>query len=180
MGVQLDRGAHDLVVALVAPDHVDADGDRLVGLVGDDDALAHLRAAGTVLGRVVGLGRGLRRALLGLLGLGARAVAAPLGGGVLAARLALGLALLWRRLAARLAARGTALLEALATGRRGRSGRLGLGRLGGLRRSACARRRSRLGIGGAGPGGIPAGLLGVLDLVVEVLGILGGLSHCRS
>ena len=50
------------MVALVAPHDVDAHGDRLVGLVGDDDALAHLRAAGAVLGRVIGLGRGLRRA----------------------------------------------------------------------------------------------------------------------
>ena len=69
VGVQLDRGAHDLVVALVAPHHVDAHGDRLVGLVGDDDALAHLRAAGAVLGSVLRLGRRAAPRALGLLGL---------------------------------------------------------------------------------------------------------------
>src|SRR5215204_3777419 len=43
------RGAHDLPVAPVAAGDVDAHDDRLVGLVGDDDALADLGAAGTVL-----------------------------------------------------------------------------------------------------------------------------------
>src|SRR4029079_2770603 len=114
VGVQLDRGAHDLVVALVALDHVDADGDRLVGLVGDDDALAHLGAAGAVLGRLVGLGRRLALAQLRLLRLQPRAVATPLGGGVLALGLALGGALLGRRLAARLSPGGTRVLEARA------------------------------------------------------------------
>ena len=46
VGVQRRRGAHDLVVAPVAPRDVDAHGDRLVGLVGDDHAGAHLRRAG--------------------------------------------------------------------------------------------------------------------------------------
>ena len=37
VGVQRLRGAHDLLVAAVAPGDVDPHGDRLVGLVGDDD-----------------------------------------------------------------------------------------------------------------------------------------------
>src|SRR5688500_3891067 len=102
VGVQLDRRAHDLVVALVAPDHVDADGDGLLAGVGDDDALAHARAAGAVLRRVGGLGRGLRLAGLGALGLRAGAVGAALLRVELAALAALGLTLLDGHLAARL------------------------------------------------------------------------------
>ena len=49
--VQRARGAHDLLVAAVAPGDVDPHGDRLVGLVGDDDALARLLLAGAVLAR---------------------------------------------------------------------------------------------------------------------------------
>ena len=51
VGVQRARGAHDLLVAAVAPGDVDPHGDRLVGLVGDDDALADLLGAGDVLAR---------------------------------------------------------------------------------------------------------------------------------
>src|SRR5688500_14558378 len=40
---------HDLLVAAVRLDRVDLDDDRLVGLVGDDGALALLAAAGLVL-----------------------------------------------------------------------------------------------------------------------------------
>ena len=77
VGVQRGRRAHDLLVAPVAAGDVDADGDRLVGLVGDDDALAHLRAAGAVLGRVrlagPGSARAARRLRLRARGSGARA-----------------------------------------------------------------------------------------------------------
>src|SRR5215213_5965149 len=70
------RGAHDLPVAPVAAGDVDAHDDRLVGLVGDDDALAHLRTARPVLGRVGGLGRRAGGAALGGLRLLALAVGA--------------------------------------------------------------------------------------------------------
>src|SRR4051794_23706596 len=92
VGVQRRRRAHDLLVAAVPPGALDAHGDRLVGLVGDDAALAHLRAAG-------GLGDGLRRRrgrALGALGLLLGAAAGALCGQLLAALLALGLALLGR------------------------------------------------------------------------------------
>src|SRR5947209_5283260 len=61
MRVQRARGPDDLLVAAVAPGHVDPHGDRLVGLVGDDHALAGLLAARLMLARwrrltVVGLG----------------------------------------------------------------------------------------------------------------------------
>src|SRR5688572_25146167 len=69
VGAELDRRPHDLVVALVALHHVDRHGDRLLALVGDDDALAHLRAARPVLGREIGLARRRRLALLSALGL---------------------------------------------------------------------------------------------------------------
>ena len=131
------------MVAPVALHDVDAHGDRLVGLVGDDDALADLRAAGAVLGRVVGLDRGLALAQLGLLGLQARAVATPLGGGVRTALLALGVALLGGALRAlRGGALGPAGLELLAA--RLRSG-LGLGR-----RSFLRGGLGRLSLGGLG------------------------------
>src|SRR5918992_121173 len=42
VSVQLAAGPDDLLVHAVLPGGVDADGDRLVRLVGDDDALAHL------------------------------------------------------------------------------------------------------------------------------------------
>src|SRR5437763_10317466 len=51
VSVQRARGAHDLLVAPMAPSHVDAHGDRLVRLVRDDDALAGLLTAGAVLAR---------------------------------------------------------------------------------------------------------------------------------
>ena len=56
----VDDGADDLLVDAVPARDVDAHGDRLVGLVGDHDALADLRAAGPVLG---GLGRAGRAGL---------------------------------------------------------------------------------------------------------------------
>src|SRR3712207_8494912 len=49
VGVQRRGLAHDLLVGPVAAGHVDPHGDRLVGLVRDDHALAHLRPAGAVL-----------------------------------------------------------------------------------------------------------------------------------
>src|SRR3954451_3204906 len=109
VGVQRRARAHDLLVAAVPARGLDADGDGLVGLVGDDAALAHLLAPGRPgdgLGR-----RGLRA--LGALGLLLGAAARALGGELLAALVAGGLALLGR---ARLAlgrlgvARGGALL----------------------------------------------------------------------
>src|SRR5918992_1510076 len=52
VSVQRGAGADDLLVHAVLAGDVDADGDRLVGLVRDDDALAHLElAAGLGLGR---------------------------------------------------------------------------------------------------------------------------------
>src|SRR4051794_1869488 len=54
VGVQRRRRADDLLVALMTARGLDAHGDRLVGLVGDDAALAHLGAA-------LGAGDGLRR-----------------------------------------------------------------------------------------------------------------------
>src|SRR5580700_3563150 len=47
------RAAHDLLVTAVPARDVDADGDRLGSLVGDDDALAHPAGAldGSVHGR---------------------------------------------------------------------------------------------------------------------------------
>src|SRR5687767_9216004 len=118
--VELDRRPHDLVVALVALDHVDRHGDGLLALVGDDDALAHLRPARPVLGGVHLLGRRGGLAGVGLLGLGPLPVGAALLGDRGAALTALGVALLGR---ARLAAAGDGLplgalgLELLAAGR---------------------------------------------------------------
>src|SRR5205807_8662011 len=45
VGVELRRPADDLLVLRVALDHVDLDDDRLVALVGDDDAAALLAPA---------------------------------------------------------------------------------------------------------------------------------------
>src|ERR1700722_2236728 len=42
VGVELDRAPDDLLVARVQLGHIDLDDDRLVGLVGDDDAAALL------------------------------------------------------------------------------------------------------------------------------------------
>src|SRR6202020_1309798 len=56
VGVQRVRGADDLLVAAVAPSRVDPHGDRLVGLVGDHDALTRLLATGPVLARKLVLG----------------------------------------------------------------------------------------------------------------------------
>src|SRR3954447_22375915 len=94
VGVELRRGAQDLPVAPVAAGGVDAHDDRLVGLVRDDDALAHLGAARAVLGRDVGLGRGLVLAGCGCLRLRALAVVAAQLGLVRAGGEALGVALL--------------------------------------------------------------------------------------
>src|SRR2546423_12171909 len=94
--VQRRRRAHDLLVAAVPAGDLDADGDRLVGLVGDDPAEALLRAPGGRLmdggeRRLGGPGRG-RLGPLALLG----APAAALVGLALALRVAVGLALLRR------------------------------------------------------------------------------------
>src|SRR6185436_12354704 len=75
--VQRGRRADDLLVHPVLPGHVDADRDGLVGLVGDDDALAHLEGAlgGDVLDRHGGrLAARLTRPPLALL----LAIGAPL------------------------------------------------------------------------------------------------------
>ena len=78
VGVQRRGGAHDLPVGAVRAGDLDADGDRLVGLVRDDHALADARLA-LRLGldrRCRGLRRGRRRApLLALAGAVAAAVA---------------------------------------------------------------------------------------------------------
>ena len=66
--------AHDLRVAAVAARDVDAHGDRLVGLVGDDDALTDLLRAGAVLARRRRWAARARRRALGRL----RAVGAAL------------------------------------------------------------------------------------------------------
>src|SRR5262249_59977123 len=87
--VQRRRAAEDLVVALVPARDVHAHDQRLVGLVGDDDALADLGAAGPVLGRVLlrigpahprGAGLGALDLLLGAVGraLAGRALAGGL------------------------------------------------------------------------------------------------------
>src|SRR5688500_4708755 len=51
VGMQRVRAAHDLLVHRVAPGDVDPDRDRLVGLVRDDGALAHLAGDGPALRR---------------------------------------------------------------------------------------------------------------------------------
>src|SRR6516165_7333611 len=51
VGVQRARDADDLFVPPVAPGDVDANGDGLVGLVGDDHALAGLLPPGPVFAR---------------------------------------------------------------------------------------------------------------------------------
>src|SRR2546430_1800144 len=58
MSMQHARGADDLLVAPVAPRHVDPHRDRLVGLIGDDHALARLLTARAVLARRRGLDLG--------------------------------------------------------------------------------------------------------------------------
>src|SRR5689334_21777764 len=65
VSVKLGRAADDLLVSAVAAGDVDADGDRLVALAGDDDPLTHLGRVGLFLGRR-GAGAG---AALGLRGL---------------------------------------------------------------------------------------------------------------
>src|SRR3954447_15469405 len=79
VGVQLGRAADDLLVGAVTPGDVDADGDRLVALAGDDDPLPHLGRVRLALGR--------RRA-------GAGGVGGLGGGALLATQLRLALALL--------------------------------------------------------------------------------------
>src|SRR6185312_2399782 len=103
------RAADDLLVAAVAPRDVDPHRDRLLGLVGDDDALAD--AARTFDRRVHGrqrLTRGLGRAA-GRRFLLFRSAARAALDGLLAARLEpFGVAILGRALRARLAAVGRA------------------------------------------------------------------------
>src|ERR1700750_2001652 len=80
VGVQRARGPDDLAVAPVALGDVDADGDRLVRLVGHDLAHTHGGRAGAVLGRRRALA--LRRLLRALL-----LPAAAAGGGLRLAHL---------------------------------------------------------------------------------------------
>src|SRR5262249_30189041 len=146
--VQLDRRPQDLVVALVALDNVDRHGDRLLALLGDDDALAHLRAAGTVLGGLLLLTRRRGLAGLGLLGLDPGAVRATLLGEGGAALAALGVPLLGRArlaLAGRHLALGALGLELLAARRARLRGSL-LRRL--LSRGLFSLSRGRLLCGG--------------------------------
>src|SRR5207253_2154997 len=117
VGVQRRGAAHDLRVALVTARDVDADGDRLVGLVGGDGAHARLRRPGTVLARRRALAIGLRGLLLTLLlapprargGLGLARLGALLGRGqaaLTAAGAGSDLALLRRRRSDRRGGRG--------------------------------------------------------------------------
>src|SRR5579884_3278052 len=101
VSVQRARRAHDLLVAAVAAGHVDPHRDRLVGLIGDDDALAGLLTTGAVLTRSRGLGLGSRPSCTRLL---ARPGALDAPGLRLAATLghALGVTLLGRARLARL------------------------------------------------------------------------------
>src|SRR5918992_1371775 len=64
VGVQRGAGPDDLLVHAVLAGDVDADRDRLVGLVGDDDALAHLELAARLGLGSGGLGLGLAGAAL--------------------------------------------------------------------------------------------------------------------
>src|SRR5215218_938833 len=93
--VQLGRAADDLLVSAVAAGDVDANGDRLVALAGDDDPLPHLGRVGLLLGR---LGAGARGPLsldgLPLLAAQVRPHApflGPLGDAILGAELRPGL-----------------------------------------------------------------------------------------
>src|SRR5689334_15063453 len=79
--VELDRAADDLLVLRMALDHVDLDDDRLVALVGDDDAAALLAPAALGL-RLLGARDRLAR--LRLLAHGLRTRAARRSGHVLA------------------------------------------------------------------------------------------------
>src|SRR5215203_3009310 len=61
VGVQLGRAADDLLVSAVTAGDVDADGDRLVPLAGDDDPLPHFGGVGVALcRRRAGAGSALR------------------------------------------------------------------------------------------------------------------------
>src|SRR5947209_14010133 len=110
MHVQGRRGADDLLVPAVPAGAVDPNGDRLVRLVRDDDALTGLLAPRLVLAR----GRGL--AARGGARLGPRALAlGPARGRLLAAGgLALGLPLFGSALTPRGRARGPGRAGALA------------------------------------------------------------------
>src|SRR5918992_2122308 len=83
VGVQRGAGPDDLLVHAVLAGDVDADGDRLVGLVRDDDALAHLelaarpglggrrlgtRLTGAALAKLLTIGPAMPRLALPLLG----------------------------------------------------------------------------------------------------------------
>src|SRR4051812_19845448 len=179
--MQRRRRAHDLLVAAVTAGDLDAHGDRLVGLVGDDAALARLR---TARGLGVDRDRRLGRRRLGLLGLLAflDAPATALLGLALALGEALGLTLLGRARGALgcLGVAGGGTLLALGRGHdrsrlagdlrrllglggfgRGGLGLRGLG-LGGLRLGSL--RLRGLGLGGLGLGGrrLLRGLFGLL------------------
>src|SRR4051812_45051915 len=113
---------------------VDAHDDRLLGLVGHDDALADLRAARAVLARRLVVRRGRVGTGRGALGLELGAIGAAVAGVALAVRLALGEALFERlrprgRLRLRRALGGVALLA----GPAGVAGRSLGRRLGGIR-----------------------------------------------
>src|SRR4051794_15950566 len=119
MDVQRHRAAQDLVIALVPARDVHAHDERLVGLVGDHDALAHLGLARPVLGSVIGLLHGRGGACFGPLGLELGAVRAALTRVALAVGLALGQTLFERaRPAGRLGLGGPGGGVALAAGGR--------------------------------------------------------------
>src|SRR5688572_22050629 len=98
VGVERRRGADDLLVDAVTPGDVDPHRDRLVGPVGNHDALAHARTAGAVLGLRERLGLRAGTAALA----GALAPAAALGRLLLALLDTRGLALLRSALRRRL------------------------------------------------------------------------------
>src|SRR3954462_7280607 len=169
VGVHGARGAHDLAVAPMALGDVDADRDRLVRLVGDDLAEAHLRRAGAVVGgrRAPTLRRLLRPLLLPAAGARAgplrrllralllAAAAAPRG--LLPAQLEAPLGR-GRAAAATLRARRDAPLLRRPRARRGPGGDGRAGRPGG---SGRPRRRGRAGPGRLGLPPPPLGLRAV-------------------
>src|SRR5689334_15331999 len=91
VSVQLGRAADNLLVGAVTAGDVDADGDRLVALAGDDDPLPHLGRVGVLLGRGgAGAGAALRLDGLALLAAQVRPHApflGPLGDPLLGAEL---------------------------------------------------------------------------------------------
>ena len=175
VGVQLRRGAHDLAVAPVAAGDVDAHDDRLVGLVGDDDALAHLRRGrGRARARRRARARARPCAPLGGLRLralrGRRGAAWPSGRGARGAR---------RRAPRASAGRGAArrLARRARRARRSFGARATLLRLGGAARS-LGRRRPRRRPRRRRPRGLARALLGrgLGDLLLDGVGGLLGVS----